>query len=179
MRHASLPFHFYVNVQNSYLGEHMPAGSTPAIWHGIYCRESQRLMCHVILKSGAHWSGLPLAAISTTETFDPTNNEHVEPWGAMGECIEAWHAEYLEGCPIKAFKVGSTGRHSGIIIDWADGFSRYPAEHKPLSLLILDAGYFALVPNNHYEITDKHFTEEKYRDQLKYYKRGETVYWET
>ena len=66
-RHANLPFHLYVNVQNSFLGPTMPPGTTAAIWHGVYARPYQTLYCHVLLESGAHWSGLPMHAISTTQ----------------------------------------------------------------------------------------------------------------
>jgi 3-deoxy-7-phosphoheptulonate synthase len=67
---------------------------------------------------------------------------------------------------------------TGIIIDWADGYSRYPQEHKPLNLIQLDSGQFALLPNNYVIYSDKHFVDEKARENLKHYKRGENIYWE-
>ena len=101
------------------------------------------------------------------------------PWGSMGEETEAWHVHYLEGlkCNVHA-PIQAAGRHTGIIIDWADGFSRYPAEHKPLNLLALDSGQFALVPNNYATYADAHFVDAKAREHTKHYRRGETVYWE-
>ena len=65
MKNANLPYHLYVNVKNSFLGSDMPIGHTPAIWHAVYSRPGQLICCHVILQSGAHWSGLPLAAYIT------------------------------------------------------------------------------------------------------------------
>jgi hypothetical protein len=177
-RHANLPFHLYVNVDNRHLGPNMPSGTTPAIWHGVYARPYQTLYCHVLLESGAHWSGLPLHAISTTQDFSRAR-ESLMPWGSMGDETEAWHAHYIEGlkCNTHApFTAG--GRHTGIIIDWTDGFSRYPAEHKPLNLIALDAGQFALLPNNYLTFEDAHFVEPKARENTKHYRRGETVYWE-
>jgi len=177
-RHANLPFHLYVNVQNSFLGPTMPPGTTAAIWHGVYARPFQALMCHVLLESGAHWSGLPLHAISTTQDFS-VPREHLMPWGSMGEQTEAWHARYLEGltCEIRApFK--ARGRHTGVIIDWADGFSRYPQEHKPLNLIALDSGQFALLPNNYAVYDDAHFVDDAAKEHLRHYRRGEDVYWE-
>ena len=178
MRNANLPYHFYVNVKNSFLGANMPIGSTPAIWYAVYSRPGQLIYCHVILQSGAHWSGLPLSAISTTDVFDDNTDINIQPWGGMGNNLEAFAATYLEGLSVNVFHTGKHGRHTGIILDWEDGYSRYPAEHKPLSLIALDCGYFALVPNNHFTLNDKHFTDEKHSKNLKFYKRGETVYWE-
>jgi hypothetical protein len=177
-RHANLPFHLYVNVDNRFLGPNMPPGTTPAIWHGVYARPCQTLYCHVLLESGAHWSGLPLHALSTTQDFSLAR-ENLMPWGSMGDETEAWHANYMEGlrCSVHAPFKGD-GRHTGIIIDWTDGFSRYPAEHKPLSLVHLDTGQFALLPNNYLMFEDAHFVELKARENTKHYSRGETVYWE-
>ena len=177
-RHANLPFHFYVNVQNSFLGPAMPPGTTAAIWHGVYARPYQTLYCHVLLESGAHWSGLPLHAMSATQDFS-LEREQLMPWGAMGKDTEVWHAHYLEGlaCNVHApFK--AAGRHTGIVIDWSDGFARYPQEHKPLNLLALESGQFALVPNNYATYEDEHFVDPKARENTKHYRRGETVYWE-
>lgn len=155
----------------------MPGGYTPAIWHGLYCRPGQIPSVHVLLESGAHWSGLPLHAISTSEF---KHDEHsLVPWGGMGENLDVWHARYLEGLVIstaKPFK--ERGRHTGIMVDWNDGFSRYPQEHKPLSLVNLESGQFALLPNNYFVIHDAHFVEESAKENLKHYKRGDVVYWE-
>lgn len=177
-RNANLPFHFYVNVNNSFLGPNMPSGVTKAIWHAVYCRQHQTLLCHVFLESGAHWSGLPIHAMSMTEDFS-IPREHLMPWTAMGEHIEAFHSKYLEGLDCEVFRpFAMEGRHTGIIIDWEDGYSRYPAEHKPLNLIELKNGQFGLLPNNFVVIKDKHFVEDSKKDFLKFYRRGEEVYWE-
>ena len=101
------------------------------------------------------------------------------PWTAMGDETEVWHAKYLEGlsCEVHApFK--AKGRHTGLMVDWADGYSRYPEEHKPLNLINLESGQFALLPNNYATYCDGHFSKESARENLKHYKRGEKVYWE-
>ena len=177
-KHANLPFHLYVNVNNKFLGPNMPEGVTRAIWHAIYCRENQILMAHVLLESGAHWSGLPLHAISTKEDFSFQGRD-LMPWYAMGQDIESVHFKYLEGLlcdTIEPFK--TEGRHTGIVIDWADGYSRYPAEHKPLSLIELQNGQFSLLPNNFFILKDKHFVDDEAKQNLKHYLRGNVVYWE-
>lgn len=177
-KHASLPFHFYVNVNNKFLGPEMPEGSTKAIWHGIYCREFQTMLCHVFLESGAHWSGLPLHALSVTEDFC-YGPEMLMPWGGMGEDMEAIHMPFLEGLEAtEMLDPGPNGRHTGIIVDWKDGYSRYPAEHKPLSLIQLDSGQFVLFPNNYVVYKEKHFVSHKAKENMKHYRRGEEVYWE-
>jgi hypothetical protein len=135
-------------------------------------------MCHVLLESGANWSGLPIHALSTTDDFSIDRND-LMPWASMGDNIETFYSTMLEGLKadtLRPFK--AKGRHTGIIIDWTDGYSRYPQEHKPLNLIQLDSGQFALLPNNYVIYSDKHFVDENARENLKYYKRGEKIYWE-
>lgn len=156
----------------------MPPGTTQGIWHSVYSREYQTLMTHVMLESGAHWTGLPIHALSTTNDFTWDRGQ-LMPWTAMGKCIETFHAKYLEGLECEVFKpFQSVGRHTGIIIDWSDGYSRYPSEHKPLNVIQLGNGQFAFLPNNFVVYNDKHFTNDISKENLKYYRRGETTYWE-
>jgi hypothetical protein len=99
----------------------------------------------------------------------------------MGEEIEAVYMPFLEGLearPMIDIPGNPKGRHTGIIIDWKDGYSRYPAEHKPLSLIALETGQFALSPNNYLTYKEKHFVNEKAKENMKHYRRGEEVYWE-
>lgn len=176
-RHANLPFHLYVNVDNRLIGPSMPPGTTQAIWHAVHCRPNQTLMCHLLLESGAHWSGMPLHGLSSTNRFE-LPREMLMPWSAMGDEIEAFHIKYLEGLEcdvIRPFQ--SRARHTGIMIDWQDGFSRYPQEHKPLNLLALEMGQFALLPNNFVLYRDQHFTDNSAKSELKNYLRGDRVYW--
>jgi len=177
-RHSNLPFHLYVNVDNRFLGPSMPSGVTPGIWHAVYCREYQELMCHVFLESGAHWSGLPLHALSTTTDFS-LDRTQLMPWAAMGDDIEIFHSKYLEGLKCEVHRpFQGKGRHTGLIVDWVDGFSRYPSEHKPLSLIALENGQFGLLPNNFTTYQDNHFTRSAAKDMMSHYRRGEVVYWE-
>ena len=177
--HSSLPFHFYVWVNNKDLGPDMPEGHTQAILHGVYGKSGQQILTHILLETGAHWSGIPLShlkhKITTNNTFG------LQPWGCMGSDITSTHFPYLDGLIGIVISEQINFRHTGIIIDWNDGYSRYPQEHKPLSLLALENGNFALLPNNYFKIYDKHFTEklEHFSAELKKYKRGEIVYWET
>lgn len=178
MRHCCLPHHLYVNVSNRFLGPSMPQGVTPGIWWGVHCRPGQAVMCHVLLASGAHWSGLPIHAVSRTESFD-LGHRALQPWGAMGDRIEAFGAEYLDGLAVEVLRpFAGAGRHTGIVIDWVDGFSRYPQEHKPLNLIELESGQYALLPNNFVLFADSHFTNPNLRDQLAHYRRGESLFWE-
>lgn len=174
-KHSNLPYHFYVKINNEYLGPNMPKGTTEAIWHGVYGRPYQLLLGHILLESGAHWSGIPLHAISTTEDFS-VKHEELMPWKCMGEDLDVIHFNYLEGLEVDT-KCG-TGRHTGIIVDWKDGYSRYQHEHKPLNLVNLESGQFALMPNNYCVFSDSHFTNEKAKENLKFYRRGEDLYWE-
>lgn len=176
--HANLPHHIYVNVNNKALGPNMPDGVTAGIWHGIYTREGQVVMCHVLLESGANWSGLPLHQISTTTDFS-IGHTILQPWGAMGEETIVWDCHYLKGLEAKLLKpIEGVGRHTGIIIDWSDGFSQYPQEHKPLNLIHLVGGQFCLLPNNYLLYNDAHFVNPVSFQNLKHYRRGDVVYWE-
>jgi hypothetical protein len=176
--HSQLPHHFYVYVDNAYIGPEMPKGFTKGILHGFYGRDAQMMMCHVLLETGAHWSGMPLSAVYHKEVNNSI--DFLQPWGCMGKEMQITFFDYLEGLTGKTLKENLKFRHTGIIVDWKDGFSRYPSEHKPLSLLALEQGNFALLPNNYFRLFDKHFTEplEQSNVNLKKYKRGETVYWE-
>jgi hypothetical protein len=131
-----------------------------------------------MLESGAHWSGLPLHAMSSTSDFS-YSPEILMPWGGMGEDIEAVYMPFLEGLEANLIKpVSEEGRHTGIIIDWKDGYSRYPEEHKPLSLIALNTGQFALMPNNYVVYKEKHFVSAEAVPNIKHYRRGDKVYWE-
>lgn len=176
-RHNALPYHFYVNIKNEFLGPTVAKGVTPALWHAVYSREDQIIMSHVLLETGAHWTGLPLHAISSTKDFSYTEHD-LMPWSCMGTHIDVTHLQYLEGLPVTTrLPIKTTGRHTGIMIDWLDGYSRYAQEHKPLNMIHLTNGQFALLPNNFITCTDKHFTTDKNKDNLKHYLRGEKIYW--
>jgi len=155
----------------------MPEGYTKGIWHGVFGRMNQVISCHVLLESGANWSGLPLQSISTKDNY--TYNHHMlMPWSTMGEKIDCIHMPYLEGMECETIQVIKTkARHTGLIVDWEDGFSKYPQEHKPLNLIELDNGQFALYPNNYLIYQDKHFVSEKSKENLKFYLREEKLYW--
>jgi hypothetical protein len=174
-KHSNLPHHLYVNIDNRFLGPNMPEGTTSGIWHGVYGREYQVLLCHVLIENGAHWSGLPLHALSTTKDFS-LDHQALMPWKVMGEDMDVVHLHYLEG--LKVETRSGIGRHTGIVVDWKDGYSRYQQEHKPLNLVNLDSGQFSLSPNNYCVFSDAHFINDKSKENLKYFKRGEEVYWE-
>ena len=73
----------------------MPEGVTPAIWHAVYGRPYQLLLCHVVLESGAHWSGLPLHAISMEKDFS-LDHEELMPWKCMGEDLDVVQLDFLK-----------------------------------------------------------------------------------
>jgi hypothetical protein len=159
----------------------MPPGTTRGIWHAVYCRPGQIVMAHVLLETGAEWCGVPLHQLAATPDAATTDAPgDLQPWGAMGDHVEAVHLEYLEGLSVIGSPRGPTfaGRHTGIVLDWADGFSRYPQEHKPLNLIERSDGRYMLLPNNYCRFLDKHFTHCRRDGELRHYRRGERVYWE-
>jgi len=181
MKHANLPYHIYIWVNNKYLGPSMPPGYTYGLWHGIHSRNGQIPMAHVLLETGAHWSGLPLQAISDfangPKQWEEKDHNKLIPWTAMGEHIEAWHADYLEGLEVEYYKEKWKGRHTGVIVDWCGGFDRHPQEHKPLNLVALFDGQYALIPNNYCKFKDDHFIKEELFSQAKNYRRNEKIWW--
>ena len=176
MQHVSLPHHFYVYVDNRLLGPGMPAGKTRALLHAVYGRPGEAVLTHLLLESGAHWSGIPLVLLTTGEAV-PDDASSRQPWGCMGTDIHACRVEYLDGLRVVPRTIGHSGRHTGILIDWDGPFSRVPQEHKPLSLIHLDDGGFALLPNNYFTVHDAHFTTGDTR-LCKMYKRGDRLYHE-
>ena len=178
MKHVSLPQIFYVKVPNKLLGPAMPDGFTNAILHGLYAREGQAVLTHLLLESQAHWSGIPLHELlmDAPEGCPTFNQIDLQPWGAMGHNLVISNLDYLEGLVVQPRFISIVGRHTGIIVDWDDMFAKHPHEHKPLSLLHLANGQFALLPNNYFTVSDPHFTKPS--DFTKFYRRGEKVYWE-
>ena len=172
MNHAPLPFPIYVNVNNTLLGL-KDGGVTRALWHGIHSRPGQVVMCHLMLETGAHWSGMPLHGVSATDVF--YTPDVVCPWGAMGDKITVTAMPYLEGLEVVCSKVVS--RHTGILVDWADGFAKVPAEHKPLNLIQTPDGPYLLVENNKCRFFDPHFVDSNVKVNEIGYKRGTTAYW--
>ena len=178
-RHASLPNIIYCFVENKYLGPKMPTGKTECILHGLHSRPGQSMATHVILETGAHWTGIPLFALTTKkETFDELKKEELEPWGGMGENLTTSYFDMLDGLESTVLSTKTKGRHTGTVIDWSDGFSRFPQEHKPLSLIEMYNGQIALLPNNYFMVEDKHFTHDQKKEETKLYRRGEIVYYE-
>ena len=172
MNHVSLPIPIYVNVANAMLGMTTP-GVTRGLWHGVHSRLSQVVLCHVMLETGAYWSGLPLHALSATAQF--TDAATACRWGAMGERISATNMPFLAG---QQTTVGTAvGRHTGILLDWLDGWATVPAEHKPLNLIALDAGPYVLAANNECRFHDEHLTDATLWDQPKQYRRIRDTFW--
>jgi hypothetical protein len=180
MIHKSLPQIFYVDVPNNLLGPKMPEGWTRGLLHGLYGREGQMILCHILLESGAHWSGIPLHLVKMDWKGTPSDRifgqKDLQPWGCMGEALNISLLEYLEGLKVTPRFMDVEGRHTGIIVDWNGKFSRHPEEHKPLSLIHLASGQFSLLPNNYFTLSDPHFT--KATEATKLYRRGDNIWWE-
>ncbi len=184
MIHKSLPYIIYVKVTNDLLGPEMPVGFTRGILHGIYCREGQVPLTHILLESGAHWSGIPLHLLHVdpqddfieVEDYKLASKEVLIPWGGMGKDLTISYLEYLEGLKVSPRFINCPGRHTGIIIDWDNSFAKHPQEHKPLSLIHLVNGQLALLPNNYYTLSDPHFTKPS--DLTAKYRRGDIIFWE-
>ena len=158
MNHAPLPYPIYVYVNNVFLGL-QDKGSTRGLWHGVHSRVGQELMCHVMLETGAHWSGLPLRSLSGTPGGHKELDAHqaASKWGAMGVRLTVTLFPYLEGLVCNPNDENLWFRHTGIVVDWVDGWAKVPAEHKPLHLLVQrDDKYFGLWTNNMLAFGDAH-----------------------
>jgi hypothetical protein len=174
--HCQLPHHLYVWCDNKFING--KEGTTAGVLHGLFSRQGQIVMTHVLLETGAHWTGVPLHGIYSVETPDSEVTPHsVQPWGAMGSEINCTKLNYLEGLRVEIFKSGWRGRSTGIIVDWFDGFSRYPEQHKPLHLLEMDTGHYSLQPNNYLRWFDPSFIDQNRWRETKDYRRGEQVWW--
>jgi hypothetical protein len=177
MRHVTLPHHLYVWCDNKYLGVEA-AGTTAAVLHGLCARPGQAILTHLILETGAHWTGVPIQGIySKEEVPAPVHLRHIQAWGAMGEQINVCHFPYLEGLQVEVFRKEWHGRSTGIIVDWDDGFTRHPDQHKCLHLLEMETGHYTLQPNNYLRWSDPSFVDENKWEHAKKYRRGDKVWW--
>jgi hypothetical protein len=176
MKSVALPYHLYVWVDNKHLGGE--TGTTRAVLHGVCARLGQVILGHVLLETGAHWTGVPIHGIFCKENVSTEFDlKSIQPWGAMGEEINVCHLPYLEGLRIEIFNKKWLGRSTGIIIDWNDGFSRHPEQHKPLHLLQMDTGHYSLQPNNYIRWSDPSFVEVEKWIETKNYRRGDKIWW--
>ena len=169
-KHTNLPFHLYVYVDNKFLGT--KDGLTEGIWHGVYAREGQVLLSHILLETGAHWTGVPLHGIHHKSNPTPRKAGQLQPWGNMGSNIDIAHLKHLEGLDTQYFSQNINGVSTGIVIDWSDGFSRYPEQHKPLHLVAMEDGNYYLLPNNFLRWYDPSFVNESKWSECKNYRRG-------
>ena len=183
MNHANLPFLLYVRVPNWVITDgKVKDGFTKGIWWGVYARLGQHVMTNILLETGANWTGVAVKDVCLDDDcpFPVVSDAPLFPWAAMGNDIYAFHANYLEGMMVTDVRKNLVlGRHTGIVLDFSDGFSRYQAEHKPLNLIACDRhNGFALLPNNSCQFQDKHFVVKGEHTVLKNYRRQSEVYWE-
>jgi len=177
--HAALPHHLYVLVDNCVMG--LPPGVTPGVLHALWGRPGQVLLGHVLLETGAHWSDVPLHHLyhlpRPAHDDDALAPEEVQPWGCMGTDIRVSHMPYLEGLRISVLGSGTLGRCTGLVVDWLDGYSRYPEQHKPLHLVALDNGHYAALPNNRLRWADPSFVDARSWAETRMYRRNRGVFW--
>jgi len=173
-RHANLPYHLYVYVDNKYLG--LETGYTQGIWHGVYARSGEVLLSHILLETGAHWTGIPLHAIRHIEGGSNKKSGEIQPWGNMGTDIDVFFLKHLEGLEIEYFSQKLKGTATGIVVDWYDGFTKHPEQHKPLHLIAMNDGNYYLLPNNFLRWFDPSFVEESKWSECKGYRRGSQVW---
>jgi len=173
-RHSNLPNILYVYVENKFLDK--SEGLTEAIWHGVFAREGEVLLTHLLLETGAHWTGVPLHGIHHKPNFIPKKSGVLQPWGNMGVNLDLTSLNHLEGIDVNYFKENLNGLSTGILVDWHDGFSKFPQQHKPLHLITMEDGNYYLLPNNYLRWNDPSFTNEKLWEKCKNYKRGTEVW---
>lgn len=173
-RHGNLPHHLYVYVDNEQLG--LPSGYTEGIWHGVFAREGQILLSHILLETGAHWTGVPLHAIHHKINPEVRKPGQIQPWGNMGTDIDVTYLKHLDGIEVEYFKENIKGIGTGMVVDWYDGFTRYPEQHKPLHIIAMEDGNYYLLPNNYLRWFDPSFTVDSKWQECKNYKRGNQVW---
>lgn len=175
MRHVSLPNHMYVWADNRYLTGGAKGGTTPAVLHAVYGRPGEALLTHLLLETGAHWSGVPIHGIYHKPDATPAPLARCQPWSNMGSHMEAVHLPYLDGLQVTV--QGRRGRATGTVIDWSDGFTRHPHMHKPLHMLLMDDGTLSFQPNNYIRWEDPSFVDESTWNQTADYRRGEVSFY--
>ena len=103
MKHGNMPYHLYVLVPNTLLTNGVNSGYTKGIWWGVYCRLGQHLMSHVLLESGANWTGIHVKDLIVDDgksksleniKFYNIPEQPLFPWAAMGDEVEVGRAAH-------------------------------------------------------------------------------------
>ena len=89
---------------------------------------------------------------------------------------DVFFLKHLEGLEIEYFSQKLKGTATGIVVDWYDGFTKHPEQHKPLHLIAMNDGNYYLLPNNFLRWFDPSFVEESKWSECKGYRRGSQVW---
>jgi hypothetical protein len=123
---GSLPRHYYVWVDSSFLREH-GTGYEPAVWFGLHSHPGRAWGCHVMLECGAFYRGLPPHSIAFSP--DPACADWALPqaqvWDCYGRDFSLLIYDYLDGLRVKV-KGGEAGEYLFTAVPQGDAFTHDP-----------------------------------------------------
>jgi hypothetical protein len=184
--HANIPI-TQVLVKNKFLYDlDNVEGFTEAYLFGVKSEHQRALCFHGMLKTGAHWRGLPLHALwwKEPETDHEYSLEHLQLWDCFTEKIQVIQWDYLASHECECFlrtKDGVSGTYL-FTIEWLKdsnpdtSFTGIPEQNKCAHVIALSNGQIAALPTNRILFKDAFFVGNKPTAAECGYKVGTTVW---
>jgi hypothetical protein len=164
---ASLPRHYYVWVDSSFLRE-SGTGFEPAVWFGLHSHPGRAWGCHVMLECGAFYRGLPPHAIA----FSPEPDQHhwtlkqAQVWDCYGTDFSLLVYDYLDGLRVRV-KSGEAGEYLFTAVPQGDPFTHDPSQGKEFMFIRTTGDRLTIVPTNDLLFEERSFTVDQGWPRLK------------
>jgi hypothetical protein len=155
-------------------------GFTEAYIFGVKSERQKALCFHAVLKTGAHWRGLPLHSLwwKMPETDHEYSLEQLQLWDCFTEKIQIIQWDYLCNYDCECFlrtKNAVSGKYM-FSIEWLKdsnpdtSFTSIPDQNKCAHIIALENGQIAALPTNRILFKDAFFIGNKPNASEKGYK---------
>jgi len=174
------PLHCY--VRERYITADR-TGLEEAYAFGICSMKGRALGVHAMLKSGAHYRNLPLAALCIRPDALEMETEDLAYWDCFTNSPEVTVFEYLRDHECIAYL--PCGEQRGVYlftVDWLPdsaanpGFVLTPDQNKCGHVLVLESGNLAMLPTNKIAWRDGFWIGHKPEPKSRKYKVTQQVY---
>jgi hypothetical protein len=153
VRHAAnLPRHLYVQADCRAISDGQTGGTIDAVWFGLLCVPHRAWCCTVMLKNGAIYRNLPLAALSLRDDAGEWTTADSQRWDCFGWDFSVIEYDYLRELDCRVW-IASRGRWlNGSYLftaePYGDGYSLEPAQTKSFHFVELENGRIGAYPGN-------------------------------
>jgi hypothetical protein len=185
--HANSPV-IKVFIKNDFLYDmEEKEGFTEGHVFGVRSMRARSLLFHVMLKTGAHWRGLPLHSMWWYEPEEGSEHyslENLQLWDCFTEKIQIIQWDYLLGhqcdCFLRTRKVVQ-GEY-WFTVEWLKdenpdtSFVYTPDQDKCAHIIKLDNGQIAALPTNRIAFKDAYFIGNKPNPGAKGYRVSSKVW---